>query len=198
MKNIILLGGGGHATSCIDLLSNSKKFKIAGYVALAENKELNLKYLGKDSDLINIKKKFFYAVICIGQIKSSLLRVRKYKLLKKYDFILPNIFSNYSYISKNLKIGESNTVFHHTIINLNCVIGNNNIINSKVLIEHDVQLGSNNHISTGVIVNGKSIIGDNNFIGSGVIINNNVKIGNNCIIASGSLIKKNVKDFEKI
>ena len=198
MKNVILLGGGGHATSCVDLLSYSKKYKIAGYVDLSENKKLNLKYLGKDCDLINLKKKFSFAVIGIGQIKSPLLRVNKYKLLKKYNFQLPNIFSNYSYISNNLIIGDGNTAFHHTIINSNCSIGNNNIINSKVLIEHDVQIGSNNHISTGVIVNGNSIIGDNNFIGSGTIINNNSKIGNNCIIASASVIKKNIKDFEKI
>ena len=198
MKKIILLGGGGHAVSCIDLLSNSKEFKIAGYVALSENKNLNLKYLGKDSDLINIKNKYSFALIAIGQIKNSILRESKYKLLKKYNFILPNIFSNISYISKNIKIGECNTIFHHAIINSNCLIGNNNIINSKTLIEHNVRLGNNNHLSTSAIINGNCKIGNNNFIGSGAIINNDIKIGNNCIIASGSLVKKDINDFAKI
>ena len=32
MKEIILIGAGGHAISCIDVIEESKKFKISGIV----------------------------------------------------------------------------------------------------------------------------------------------------------------------
>ena len=32
MKKIILIGGGGHALSCIDVIESEKKFKIVGIV----------------------------------------------------------------------------------------------------------------------------------------------------------------------
>ena len=33
MKKIVILGTGGHAKSCIDLVSNSKKFKLLGLIS---------------------------------------------------------------------------------------------------------------------------------------------------------------------
>ena len=38
MKKIILVGAGGHCTSCIDVIEMEKKFKIAG---LIDNKKKN-------------------------------------------------------------------------------------------------------------------------------------------------------------
>ena len=32
MRKIILIGGGGHALSCIDVIEHEKKFKIVGIV----------------------------------------------------------------------------------------------------------------------------------------------------------------------
>lgn len=196
MKKIILIGSGGHASSCIDLINQSEKYKIHGYVDNKKNKSLQFTFLGNDNQLEIIKKKCSNAIIAIGQIKDSKLREKKYKLLKKLNFNLPNIISKNSYIAKNLEIGEGNSFFTNSIINYNSNIGNNNIFNSRSLIEHDVKIGNNNHISTGVIINGNCSIGNNNFIGSGVIINNNVKIGNFCIISSGSIIKNNISDFK--
>lgn len=197
-NNIIIIGSGGHAISCIDLLFSNNHYNIAGYVDIKKNDKIDLKYLGNDSHLSSIIKNFNYALIGIGQITNLDIREEKYFLLKNYGFMLPNIISPISYLSKNTFLGDGNSIFHNVIINSNSVIGNNNIFNSKSLIEHDVVIGNNNHISTGVIINGSSKIGNNNFIGSGVVINNNLSIGNNCIIGSSVNIKRNVDDNEVI
>lgn len=198
IKKILIVGGGGHAVSCIDLLSNNINYTISGYIDINQNDSLKLKYLGNEEQLEIIKKDYDYALIAIGQIKNLKIREEKYFLLKSFGFKLPNILSNISYLSNNIIIGDSNSIFHNVIINSSSIIGNNNIFNTRSLIEHEVIIGNNNHISTGVIINGSSKIGNNNFIGSGVVINNNLSIGNNCIIGSSVNIKKNVKDYEII
>jgi len=197
-KNILILGSGGHAISCFEILTYLNSYKVIGYVDVKNNINFKLKYLGNDKNLKKIKKKFSYAIIAIGQIKNNKIREKKFNLLKKLDFKLPNIISPLTIVSKNISIGESNSFFHHVIINSECLIGNNNIINSKALIEHETIIGNNNHISTGAIINGNCKIGNNNFIGSGAIINNNIKIGNNCIIGSSTNIKKDIKNNEII
>ncbi len=194
MKNIILIGGGGHALSCIDVLSELNKFRLVGYLDNFKKPSINLKYLGSDKELNKLRKDYKYAIIGVGQIKDYKIRLSIYRKLKKLEFIIPNIISKKTYISKNHKIDEGNTFFRGVIINSHCSIGSNNIFNNNSLIEHNVIIGSNNHISTGSIINGNAKIGNNNFIGSGVIINNNIKIGNNCIISSGSVIKKNISN----
>tara|TARA_A100001011_G_C14049231_1_gene731187 strand:- start:117 stop:725 length:609 start_codon:yes stop_codon:yes gene_type:complete len=196
MKNnkIIIIGSGGHAASCINIIEKIKKYKIHGIVDnKSEIKNLNYNLIGSDKDLSKIKNKIKFAFIGIGQIKSSKKRKKIFENLKNKNFILPKIISENSLVSKYSQIGEGTIIMNFVHININVKIGKNCIINTGSNLEHDVEVGDFVHISTGAIINGNTKIGSNTFIGSGSIINNNLKIGNNCIIASGKVVKKDLK-----
>lgn len=193
MNNIILIGAGGHAKSCVNLLESQKKFKISGFVDNKNKSFFNYSFLGKDKLLSEIRKKYKYAIISIGQIKNPKPRKLIYDKLIKLNFNLPTIISKHSLISKYSDIGESTLIFNQVFINTHVSIGNNCIINNKVNIEHDVAVGNNCHISTGALINGNVDIGNNVFIGSGAIIFNDCKIGDNVIVSGGSIIKKDIK-----
>ena len=190
MKKILLIGGGGHATSCIEIILQNSKYKIIGVVEKSNNyKNTNFKYLGDDTELSKLKTKYSYCANCIGQIKSHIPRYKMYIKLKEIGFDLPNFISKTTYFSKSSEIGDSNFFMNNSFINRNVIIGNNNIINTGSIVEHDVFIGDNCHVSTGVILNGGVKIGNNVFIGSGSIIYNDVKIKDGSIIPAGSIIK---------
>tara|TARA_B100000963_G_scaffold195084_1_gene169703 strand:+ start:63 stop:668 length:606 start_codon:yes stop_codon:yes gene_type:complete len=195
MKNIILIGGGGHCISVADVIERSKKFKIIGFVDKI-NTNLYLKskykYLGDDNNLKKLIKKYKYSFICVGQIRSSDLRIKIFNSLIKLKSKIPSIVSPLSYISKNSSMGMGTILMHGAIVNANVSIGQNCIINSKSLIEHDVSIGNHNHISTGAILNGGVELGDKIFIGSGAIIKQGVKIGSNNFISAGSIVTKDI------
>ena len=46
MKKIILIGSGGHAKSCVDVIEMEKKFKIVGFVDKNSKKLLGYKKIG--------------------------------------------------------------------------------------------------------------------------------------------------------
>ena len=192
-KKIIVVGGGGHTVSSLDIINQNKKFKIFGLVG--KKKDLgnlvgNIRIKYEDKDLNKIRKKCSYAIVALGQIKNYKLRLKIFNKLKKLKFKIPIIESPNSYVSKNSKIGEGTMVFNGVIVNSNVKIGKNCIINSRALIEHDVKIGNNCHISTGSILNGNVEIGDNCFIGSGSILRNGIKIKKNSFIPMGSRIYK--------
>ena len=192
MNKIILIGGGGHCKSTIDVIEQEGKFQIAGIIdkpKFLDSKILDYKVIGNDFDLEKLAKKYRYALITVGQIKSASLRVKLYNLAKKRGFLLPRIVSPRAYVSKHSKIGNGTIVLHDTIINANVSIGYNCIINSKALIEHDCHIGNHNHISTNAIINGGVRIESECFIGSNVTTNNNITIKKNSFIKAGSLIK---------
>ena len=59
-KKIILIGAGGHAKSCINILEKSKKFTLEGLIG--EKNDLRkiisgYKIIGTDKDLKNLHKK---------------------------------------------------------------------------------------------------------------------------------------------
>lgn len=192
MKNIILIGGGGHSKSVIDVIEQEKKYKICGIIDKQEflgTKILGYKVIGNDLDLDFLIKRFKYAIITVGHIKSAKPRIKLFNLAKKIGFILPTIISPNSYVSKHSIIGEGTVVMHHAIINANTFIGDNCIVNSKALIEHDCSISNHCHISTNATINGSVKIGSESFIGSNVTTKENIQIKKNSFIKAGTLMK---------
>jgi sugar O-acyltransferase (sialic acid O-acetyltransferase NeuD family) len=191
MKSIILIGGGGHCKSVIDVIEQEGRFEIAGIVDKPEllgSNVLGYSIIGNDSDLDSLAKRYQYALITVGQIKSPSLRIKLFDLATKAGFILPNIISPNAYVSRHSSIGSGAVVMHNAIVNASASIGNNCIINSKALIEHDCSISKHCHISTNATINGGVLVEPGCFIGSGVITKELITIGENSFIKAGSLL----------
>ena len=196
MDEIILIGAGGHARSCIDVIELSNKYKISGLIEKNQiNIDDNLGYpiIGTDNDLEELREKYKFALVTIGQIKSAEIRKRLFFLLKKLNYELPTIISPKSYVSKHSKVGEGTIIMHGAIVSPNVQIGKNCIINTKALIEHDAKIGDNCHIATAAVINGKVSIGDESFIGSRAVTKQSISIGNNSVIGAGKVIVENIE-----
>ena len=194
-KKIILIGAGGHAESCIDVIKKNKKYQIAGLIGTKSEvgkSILGHKVIGSDKDLKFLSGKIKYAIITVGQIKTAEKRKKIYNLLRTLNFKLPVIISPLAYVSKFSKIGDGTIVMHFALINSKTQIGNNCIINSKALIEHGTSIGNHCHVSTSATINSGVTINDEVFIGSSSCIKQNLKIGTGSLIAMGSRILKNV------
>ena len=201
MDKILLIGAGGHARSCIDVIELTGLYEIAGFVEKnnsKNNQNLGYSFLGTDNDLSYLRKKYKYAHIAVGQIKNPEIRIKLFQLLQEIEYTLPSIVSPRSHISKYAKIGDGTIIMHDAIVNANARIGKNCIINSKALVEHDAIIGDHCHIATGAIVNGEVIMGDKNFLGSGVVTKQSISMGNNCIIGAGVVVKKNIESGQVI
>ena len=195
MKPILLIGGGGHCRSCIDVIEAEGKYKIAGIVNQPGGNTdpfLGYEVLGDDEDLPELLKKYPNALITLGQIKSADLRVNLFSTLKEMGAELPVIISPNAHVSKHTEIKEGTIVMHGVILNAGVSIGKNCIINTQALIEHDTEVESHCHISTGAKVNGSAFVGTESFVGSGSVIYESVQIGKKCIISAGSVVRKNL------
>ena len=196
MDEIILVGAGGHARACIDVIEMSGQFKVIGLVERDEvSNQENLGYpvIGTDDDLPNLRQKCANALIAVGQIKSPKIRMKLYQLLKELDFTMPVIVSPHAYVSKYAQIGEGSIIMHGAIVNTNAKIGKNCIINNKSLIEHDAVIGDHCHIATGAIINGEVSVGNETFIGSGAVTKQAISIGKNCVIGAGVVLKNDIE-----
>ena len=191
MRNIVLIGGGGHCKSVIDVIEQEGRFEIVGIVErpdFLETDVLGYQIIGNDSDLVDLAKKYKYALITVGQIKSPSLRIKLFDLATKAGFTLPNIISPNAYVSKHSSIGKGVVVMHNAIVNTNASIGDNCIINSKALIEHDCLISKNCHISTNATINGGVTVESGCFIGSSATTKESITIDENSFIKAGSLV----------
>ena len=198
--SLILIGAGGHARACIDVIEQNDKYEIAGLIGLPEDVnsiQFDYPVLATDKELPKLIKEYKYALITVGQIQTPDHRIRLYQIAIKLGFHLPVIISPSAIVSRRTSIGPGTIVMHGAIINTSGRIGSNCIINTRALVEHDVTVADHCHISTGAILNGKVSVGFGSFIGSGSVLKEGVTIGQRCVIGMGVTARHNQADYSR-
>lgn len=197
-ENIILIGAGGHALSCIDVIEKENKYNIHGLVGLKDEvgkKISGYSVIATQDELVNLSKDFRYAFIAVGQIKSVKLRIDLYERVLNSGFKMPSIISPQSFISRTVQVGEGTIIMNGVVLNSGVRIGNNCIINSKALIEHGTQVADHCHISTGAILNGDCVVESKSFVGSGAIVKHGITIKTGSFVNMGQIV---TKDFDNL
>jgi sugar O-acyltransferase (sialic acid O-acetyltransferase NeuD family) len=195
MENLILIGGGGHCRSCIDVIEQQGKFRIVGILdnhLTSGTNVLSYKVVGNDGDIEGYNKKTTgggYFMIAIGQIKSAEMRIAIFDRLKSLGPRMATIVSPLANVSKYADIGEGTIVMHHALVNANAKIGKNCIINSKALVEHDAIVADHCHISTAAVVNGGVKIGEGSFVGSNSVIVHGAVVNSFSFIKAHTIVK---------
>lgn len=198
-KEIILIGAGGHALSCIDVIEQEGSYLIAGLIGADDQintEKIGYKILANDSALQDLSKTYKYAHVTVGQISSPDLRIKIYAQLKELGFELPVIVSPQAYVSKHACIAEGTIVMHGAVVNAGVTIGANCIINSCALIEHCARVADHCHIATRATINGDVKIGSGSFVGSGAVIKQGLEIGERVVIGMGISVREPVQGHQ--
>ena len=186
---IILIGGGGHCHSCIDVIERTKAFTIAGILEKEADQipgnVMGYPVIGFDRDLERLRKNHAHALVTLGQIGTASIRSKIFNRLKALDYTIPTVVSPLAYVSRHALIGEGTIVMHHALVNAGTRVGKNCILNTKCLIEHDVTIGNHTHISTGTVLNGGVHVGDSCFVGSSAVVVQGVDIPDTFFIKAG-------------
>lgn len=189
---ILLIGGGGHCRSVIDVIELEGSFDIGGIVDQPERigqKVLGYEIISSDKDLEKLYHDFEYVMIAFGQITSPDARIKLFERLQHIGFKTPTIISPRAYVSRHATIGNGTIVLHDALINAGAIVGDNCIINSKALVEHDAIVKNHCHISTGAIINGGTVVCEGTFFGSNAVSKEGITIPQKSFIKAGSVVK---------
>lgn len=196
MKDLLLIGGGGHCKAVIDVVERSGEWRIVGIVDSDPSLTDVLGYprRGGDDDLARLRREVGIAHVTVGQIKTDKVRRALFSLLVDGGFELATIVSPLASVSRHARLAQGATVMHHALVGPDVEIGPNTIINNHAHIEHDARVGAHCHISTGARLNGGVIVGDGTFIGSGALVHQNITIGAGCVVGMGARIRASIPD----
>lgn len=194
-KTLLLVGAGGHARACIDVIEAQGQFVLRGLIGLAQEigtQQLGYAVVGADADLSELRSTNPYALVGIGQIADYAPRISAYERLCALGFELPTVVSPYAYVSRHAHIGPGTIVMHGAVVNAGARVGANCIINTHAIIEHDVSIGDHCHISTSTVINGAVQIGNRCFIGSTSALREGISIGDGAFIAMGLTVRHDI------
>jgi sugar O-acyltransferase (sialic acid O-acetyltransferase NeuD family) len=188
---ILLLGAGGHARACIDVIEQEGRFRVGGLVGTQNQvgeRVCGYPVLGTDVDVPRLVEQHAYSLVAVGQIKSPELRIRLFDMLNYYGFVLPMIVSPRAYVSPHAVVAAGTVVMHGAIVNAGATVGRNCILNSQSLVEHDAHVGDHCHVATAAAINSGVRVGAGSFIGSNSCVRQGILIGERCVIGMGQNI----------
>lgn len=195
MKNIIIIGGGGHAKVVASVLKNHPDWNPIGYTDIIDKGQLlGLPYLGDDFALKKIQKDKApqYLAIGIGLLGDFKKRREIISNLQSLGIQFPPIISKNAIVNECVENGQGTVVMDGVILQPGVSIGDFSIVNTGATIDHDCKLGDFVHIAPGANVSGDVNIGDNVLIGTGAAIIQGIQIVDNVLIGAGAAVVKNI------
>jgi sugar O-acyltransferase (sialic acid O-acetyltransferase NeuD family) len=199
MKDVIIIGAGGHGAEIDEYIKFSQKttglrvLNVIGFIdddpANYANYKLSAPLIGNIKEHKIIRGKYY--IIGIANLKYRRFFIDKFKT-EGAEFI--SFIHCGAYVSESAVVGEGSIVGPNANLGPNVKIGNYNLINSRCSLGHDTIIGNYNFISPNVCFSGFSKVGDENLFGINSATIPNISVGNRNKIAAGMVLDQNVGD----
>ncbi|QAU24994.1 acetyltransferase [Dyella sp. M7H15-1] len=191
VKGVVMIGAGGHAKVCIELLramGRSVDFCIGN--AGAAQTCLGVPVVEGDEYMAKLRKQGYEeAFIAIG---SNSLRNRLGIQAMNLGYKLVNAISPVAQISPSASIGNGVAIMAGVIINAETIIGDLAVINTGASIDHDCHIGRAVHIAPQCALAGNVTIASEAFLGVGCKVIPGIKIGENTTLGAGAVAIRNI------
>ena len=198
MRDLVIIGNGGHAKVVIDILEERGDYNILGIITKNKGDEISIgsyQVLGDDNllkELFNQGVKF--AVIGVGGFTDNIRRKRIYENLKNIGFQIISAIHPTASISRTVLMGEGNVVFSGVVINPYVRMGNNIIVATGSTIDHDSEIKDHSFISAGVTVGAETKIEEEVLLALGSKVISGVTICKGTLIGAGALVTREISE----
>lgn len=189
-NDLVIVGIGGHAGMCIDILRHESKFNIVGFVDdnVTNDEKYGLNYLGNLSVIEEFAKNgLCYVVLGIGFVGNLKKREKVYNYLTSFVKV-PTIIHKSAIVETSAKIDEGCQIMAGAIIGSNVLIGKNCIINSGVIVSHDSIISDGCHLTPGATLAGHVKIGKRVTVGMCATVYIGLKVSDDHVIMNGKSV----------
>lgn len=188
MKNVIIIGTGGHAKVVADIVLRSSDHLVGFLTSDAGREEfMGWPVLGRDTEYRKFENCCF--VIAIGNPGVRERISRSMDGVKWYTAVHPSA----SISAVHTSIGEGSVVMANAVINPYAQIGRHCIINSSATVEHDNIIEDFAHISVRAALAGTVRIGRRTWIGVGATVSNGISVCQDCMVGAGAVVVRNIE-----
>ncbi len=189
MKQLCIIGGGGHGKVVADIaklhgkyqkiffLDDAEISKCGDYPVVGKVQEYS-KYTAESEFIVaignnEIRKKISEKLLCANAKITSLIHPK-------------------SIVARDVKIQSGCVVMAGAVVNSGAIIGEGTILNTCCSVDHDNEIAEYCHISIGAHLAGTVAVGNGTFIGAGAIVKNNISICSEVIVGAGAVVVKDI------
>jgi UDP-perosamine 4-acetyltransferase len=186
-SEIIVVGAGGHAKVCIELLramGETVAYCVGGDDSPGQC--LGVPVLLGDENLARLRSEGYSRLfVAIG---SNGLRERLGALGSEQGYELANAISPQAVISPSVTVGNGVAIMSGVVINAESVIEDLAIINTGATVDHECRIGRAAHIAPQCALAGNVTVGNQTFLGIGCKVIPEIRIGERVTIGAGGVV----------
>jgi UDP-perosamine 4-acetyltransferase len=190
---IVVVGAGGHAKVCIELLQAMGQ-TVAFCIGAddASGSCLGVPVLPGDEHIARLRQDGFdRAFIAVGNNEA---RLRLGGQVTDLGFELVNAISPAALVSPSARLGSGVALMAGVVINAATTIDDLAIINTGATIDHDCYIGVAAHVAPQSGLAGNVTVGSCSFLGVGTKVIPGCHIGEGVIIGAGGVVISDVPD----
>ena len=191
MKELVIIGAGGHGRVIADIAQKLGVYKTISFLDDGDAKEtMGLPIIGRSSDV----EKYTNTADIFVAIGNSAVRGEFIERLLAMGANVPTLIHPSAIIGACVEIGAGTAIMAGTVINPCSKLGKGCIVNTSSSIDHDCMIGDYVHIAVGAHLAGAVSVGKKTWIGAGATVRNNVDICSNCMIGAGAVVIKDITE----
>lgn len=193
MKQIVIIGAGGHGREVADIARHQaqvdKAVDVLGFID--DNRDLHgqsldgLPVLGDWSWFESADLKDMAVVCAVGSPPVCRRLVERANAL---GLSFASVISPLARISSFARLGQGVTVFPNVVINTGAFIDSYSILNIAVTVSHDVIVGRYCNINPGVHLAGNATIGEGCYVGMGANVIQGRTVGAWSVVGAGAVV----------
>lgn len=194
---IVLIGAGGHAKVCIELLRAAGE-PIAACIGAPDAKRdcLGVPVHAGDEHLARLRalghERLFVA---IGD-NARRERLAEGALAKGWRLV--NAISPHALVSPTARLGLGVAIMAGAVINADARVGDLAIINTLAGVDHDATIGRAAHVAPRCALAGNVTVGARAFLGVGSAVVPGVRIGDDAMSYAGSVITRDIPNGMRV
>lgn len=188
-KDVVLIGGGGHAKVIADIVLRSGD-TLLGFLddSLPVGTSIcGFKVIGRVEDYEKFKSAYFLIAIGSNEVRKTISE--KLTQVNWYTAVHPSVQIS----TLGVSIGEGSVIMANSVIGSCADVGKHSIINTSCVIEHDNHIGDYTHISPNATLCGTVSVGNLCHIGAGATVINNISVCENVCIGAGATVIRNIE-----
>ncbi len=194
MRDIIIIGSGGHSRAVISIVKSAKKWRKVSIIDTKYNgnieKILTVPVVGGIEFLEKLNINNTDVFVAIGD---NFLRRDMIGLVIDKGFKIPNLIHSNSNLDQDITLGYGNFIGSGANLGPDVNVGNGNIINTSVDLDHESKIGDYNQLAPASVLCGRSVVGNLVLLGANSTVLDNLEIADETIIGAGAVVIKSIE-----
>lgn len=193
MRQVVIIGAGGHAAVVADALLCAGE-NVVGFTDRDGSRHgtmlCGLPILGDDSVLPGLRSEHMVLANGIGGVRGEALRREVQATLEGRGWRFTGVRHPSAVVSRFADLGEGVQLMAGCVVQPGARLGNGSIVNTSAVIEHDAHLGAYVHVAPRAVLCGCVEIGSGSHVGAGAVVKQGIRLGDMTIVGAGAVVVK--------